>query len=83
MADGQAKRWENAGLTSEEYRMIEDVLGREPERSGVSTVFCHVVGTPRVQVLPSAAQKLPTSGSQVLQGPGENAGLSIFKTDRQ
>ncbi|NLY51378.1 MAG: phosphoribosylformylglycinamidine synthase subunit PurL [Firmicutes bacterium] len=71
----KAKRWEDAGLTAEEYRMIEDTLGREPndlELALFSVMWSEHCGYKYSRAL---LKKLPTTGSQVLQGPGENAGI--------
>ncbi len=64
------------GLTDEEYRMIEeDILGRMPNytETGLFSVMwsehCSYKNSKPV------LQKFPTSGPQVLQGPGEGAGI--------
>ncbi|WP_280738906.1 MULTISPECIES: phosphoribosylformylglycinamidine synthase subunit PurL [unclassified Enterococcus] len=64
------------GLTDEEYRMIaEDILGRMPNytETGLFSVMwsehCSYKNSKPV------LRKFPTSGSQVLQGPGEGAGI--------
>ena len=75
MTAEKAKRWEDAGLTAEEYRMIEDTLGREPndlELALFSVMWSEHCGYKYSRAL---LKKLPTTGSQVLQGPGENAGI--------
>ncbi|NLA57498.1 MAG: phosphoribosylformylglycinamidine synthase subunit PurL [Firmicutes bacterium] len=75
MTADQAKRWEDAGLTAEEYRMIEDTLGRGPndlELALFSVMWSEHCGYKYSRAL---LKKLPTTGSQVLQGPGENAGI--------
>ena len=62
------------GLTADEYARIEAALGRAPtlEELGVFSVMwsehCSYKSS-RVHL-----RTLPTSGPQVLQGPGENAG---------
>jgi phosphoribosylformylglycinamidine synthase len=62
------------GLSSDEYQRILDELGREPSlcELGVLSVMwsehCSYKSS-RVHL-----KKLPTSGPQVVQGPGENAG---------
>jgi phosphoribosylformylglycinamidine synthase len=63
------------GLTSEEYDRIKQVLGREPTFTelGIFSVMwsehCSYKSS-RVHL-----KRLPTEGPQVLQGPGENAGV--------
>ncbi|NLY29278.1 MAG: phosphoribosylformylglycinamidine synthase subunit PurL [Firmicutes bacterium] len=75
MTADKSKRWEDAGLTAEEYGMIEDALGREPndlELALFSVMWSEHCGYKYSRAL---LKKLPTTGSQVLQGPGENAGI--------
>ncbi|MBV7390298.1 phosphoribosylformylglycinamidine synthase subunit PurL [Enterococcus alishanensis] len=64
------------GLTDEEYRMIsEDILGRMPNytETGLFSVMwsehCSYKNSKPV------LRKFPTTGKQVLQGPGEGAGI--------
>ncbi len=63
------------GLTDGEYRRILELLGREPNRLelGMFSVMwsehCSYKSSRRV------LEKFPTQGPQVLQGPGENAGV--------
>jgi phosphoribosylformylglycinamidine synthase subunit PurL len=63
------------GLTSEEYARIQQILGREPNFTelGIFTVMfsehCSYKSS-RVHL-----KRLPTRAPQVLQGPGENAGV--------
>lgn len=63
------------GLTDEEYSRILSLLGREPNRLelGMFSVMwsehCSYKSSRRV------LEKFPTEGPQVLQGPGENAGV--------
>jgi phosphoribosylformylglycinamidine synthase subunit PurL len=65
----------NHGLTSEEYARIESLLGREPSFTelGIFSVMwsehCSYKSS-RVHL-----KRLPTRSRQVLQGPGENAGI--------
>ncbi|MFQ5477513.1 MAG: phosphoribosylformylglycinamidine synthase subunit PurL [Candidatus Binatia bacterium] len=62
------------GLTPDEYRQIQEHLGRTPtiEELGVFSVMwsehCSYKSSR------SHLRRLPTSGDRVLQGPGENAG---------
>jgi len=63
------------GITSEEYARIQKTLGREPNFTelGIFSVMwsehCSYKSS-RVHL-----QRLPTQAPQVLQGPGENAGV--------
>ncbi len=63
------------GLTAEEYRQLCRFLGREPNLTelGIFSVMwsehCSYKSS-RVHL-----KKLPTAGPQVIQGPGENAGV--------
>src|SRR5215510_8888259 len=63
------------GLTPAEYRKIVKLLGREPNHTelGVFSVMWseHCSYKSSRQYL----KRLPTQGPQVLQGPGENAGV--------
>ncbi len=70
------KLYEQWGLTQEEYRMIsEDILGRLPNytETGLFSVMwsehCSYKNSKPV------LRKFPTDGPQVLQGPGEVAGI--------
>ena len=63
-------------MTDEEYRMIEeDILGRMPNytETGLFSVMwsehCSYKNSKPI------LRKFPTSGPQVLQGPGEGAGI--------
>src|SRR5262249_53519970 len=63
------------GLTPDEYQRILKILGREPNLTelGVFSVMwsehCSYKSS-RIHL-----KRLPTKGPQVLQGPGENAGV--------
>jgi hydrogenase maturation factor len=63
------------GLSDEEYQMIQDLLGREPNY--VELGMFSVMWSEHCSYKNSRAvlKGLPTSGPQVLQGPGENAGI--------
>ncbi len=72
----ETKLYEQWGLTKEEYRMIsEDILGRLPNytETGLFSVMwsehCSYKNSKPV------LKKFPTTGPQVLQGPGEGAGI--------
>ena len=63
------------GLTLEEFGRIEDLLGREPNFTELG-IFS-VMWSEHCSYKSSRyyLKKLPTTGSRVLQGPGENAGV--------
>lgn len=71
----RAEQWEQEGLTREEYDLILEILGREPNRTelGIFGVMwsehCSYKNSKPV------LKKLPTKGERILQGPGENAGI--------
>jgi phosphoribosylformylglycinamidine synthase II len=72
----ETKLYQQWGLTDEEYRMIyEDILGRLPNytETGLFSVMwsehCSYKNSKPV------LRKFPTEGPQVLQGPGEGAGI--------
>src|SRR5581483_101220 len=66
------------GLTSEEFQRIEQILGRAPNyvELGIFSVMwsehCSYKSS-RVHL-----KKFPTTGPRVIQGPGENAGVSAI-----
>jgi phosphoribosylformylglycinamidine synthase len=63
------------GLTAEEYDRIRDILGREPSFTelGIFSVMWSEHCSYKSSRL--HLKRLPTEGPQVLQGPGENAGV--------
>jgi phosphoribosylformylglycinamidine synthase II len=63
------------GLTAEEYARIQKILGREPNFTELG-IFS-VMWSEHCSYKSSKAhlRRLPTRGPQVLQGPGENAGV--------
>lgn len=67
--------WRDMGLTDEEYRKIEDILGRKPNyiELGIFSVMWSEHCSYKTSKL--ILRKFPTEGKQVLQGPGENAGI--------
>src|SRR2546422_5532421 len=62
------------GLTPAEYDRIEKALGREPNRTGLG--LFSVMWSEHCSYKSSRKhlRTLPTEGSRVVQGPGENAG---------
>lgn len=69
------KRWEKEGLTEKEFKMIANILGREPNDTELGlfgvmwSEHCSYKNSKPV------LSRLPTEGKHVLQGPGENAGI--------
>ena len=74
MANNSEKPWVELGLTDYEYNLIKDILGREPnfvELNVFPLCGLNIVAIKFKNVL----KTFPTEGPQVLQGPGENAGV--------
>ncbi len=71
----EPKVWREMGLNDEEYARIEELMGREPNflEVGIFSVMWseHCSYKTSKPIL----KKFPTEGPQVLQGPGENAGI--------
>lgn len=67
--------WRRMGLKDEEYKMIQNILGRDPNyvEIGMYSVMWseHCSYKNSKEVL----RTFPTKGERVLQGPGENAGI--------
>lgn len=67
--------WEEMGLTNDEYNKILELLGREPNYTEIGmfavmwSEHCSYKNSKPLLSL------FPTKGEQVLQGPGENAGI--------
>lgn len=70
-----APRWEQVGLTAEEYRRIVELLGREP--NDLELGLYGVMWSEHCSYKSSRLhlKRLPTEGERVLVGPGENAGV--------
>ncbi len=68
--------WQKMGLTDEEYQLILERLGREPNYTELGMIS--VMWSEHCSYKNSRAilKTLPTAGPQVLQGPGENAGIA-------
>jgi len=67
--------WREMGLKDDEYRLIVDRLGREPnftELGMFAVMWSEHCGYKHSKKL---LQKLPVTGPQILVGPGENAGV--------
>jgi len=64
--------WREMGLKDDEYRLIVDRLGREPnftELGMFAVMWSEHCGYKHSKKL---LQKLPVTGPQILVGPGEN-----------
>ncbi len=70
-----APRWEQVGLTEDEYRRIVELLGREP--NDLELGLYGVMWSEHCSYKSSRVhlKRLPTEGARVLVGPGENAGV--------
>jgi phosphoribosylformylglycinamidine synthase II len=70
-----AERWENVGLTAEEYDRIITILGREPNdlELGLYGLMWSEHCSYKHSKIHLAL--FPSAGEAVLQGPGENAGV--------
>ncbi|MCK5237684.1 MAG: phosphoribosylformylglycinamidine synthase II, partial [Deltaproteobacteria bacterium] len=66
---------EEHGLSPEEYQLIVDTIGRDPSITelGVFSVMWSEHCSYKSSKI--HLKKLPTKGEQVIQGPGENAGV--------
>src|SRR3972149_11330581 len=73
--EAKIKIHKELGLTDDEYTQIIKALGREPNFTELSMYA--VMWSEHCSYKSSKAvlKTLPTEGTQVLQGPGENAGL--------
>lgn len=69
------KVWLDHGLNEEEYHRIQSLVGRDPNY--LELALFGVMWSEHCSYKNSKAQlrKFPTQGPQVLQGPGENAGV--------
>ena len=75
MADDLRARAATFGLTLEEYDLVTSALGRPPnplEAAMFGALWSEHCGYKNSKPL---LRRLPTTGPQVLQGPGENAGV--------
>ena len=73
--------WEQAGLTREEYDLLLEHLGREPntvELALYSQMWSEHCGYKNTRPI---FKHFPTSGERILQGPGENAGIVDIDDD--
>ncbi|NLA12085.1 MAG: phosphoribosylformylglycinamidine synthase subunit PurL [Firmicutes bacterium] len=71
----EEKPWRQLGLTDEEYALISAALGREPNLVELNIYSVMWSEHCSYKHSLSSLRLLPTEGPQVLQGPGENAGV--------
>lgn len=69
------KVWREMGLNDEEYNKIVTLLGREPNYLEVGIFSVMWSEHCSYKTSKPVLRKFPTEGPQVLQGPGENAGI--------
>lgn len=69
------ERWQEHGLTAEEYETIQDLMGRKP--NDLELALFGVMWSEHCSYKSSRLElkQLPQRGDRVLQGPGENAGV--------
>ncbi|NLK07080.1 MAG: phosphoribosylformylglycinamidine synthase subunit PurL [Firmicutes bacterium] len=75
MSADNTTKWEEMGISADEYGKIVELLNRKPnelELALFSVMWSEHCGYKYSRAL---LPKLPTTGSQILQGPGENAGI--------
>jgi len=65
--------YEMVGLTSDEYELIVELLGREPNELELNMYGVMWSEHCSYKHSRSLLKEFPTSGTHVLQGPGENA----------
>lgn len=67
--------WREMGLTDTEFDKITEILGREPNYVEVGIFAVMWSEHCSYKTSRPALKTLPTEGSAILQGPGENAGI--------
>jgi len=65
----------NHGLTTEEYDLIVETLQREPNETEIGVLGAMWSEHCSYKSSKIHLERLPTEGKQVIQGPGENAGI--------
>jgi phosphoribosylformylglycinamidine synthase len=65
----------NHGLTEEEYKLIVKTLQRDPNHTEIGILGAMWSEHCSYKSSKIHLKKLPTTGKQVVQGPGENAGI--------
>ncbi len=72
---------EQHGLSSEEYERIRVLLGREPNYTELGIFSVMWSEHCSYKSSKSVLKKFPTKGKDVIQGPGENAGVVAIDDD--
>ncbi|MCD5406253.1 MAG: phosphoribosylformylglycinamidine synthase subunit PurL [Desulfotomaculum sp.] len=67
--------WREMGLTDAEYEKIKEIIGREPNYVEVGIFAVMWSEHCSYKTSRPLLKLFPTTGSHVLQGPGENAGI--------
>ncbi|MHB1404269.1 MAG: phosphoribosylformylglycinamidine synthase subunit PurL [Desulfitobacteriaceae bacterium] len=67
--------WREMGLTDEEYERVKVLMGREPNELEVGIFGVMWSEHCSYKTSKPILRRFPTEGPQVLQGPGENAGI--------
>ena len=67
--------WREMGLSDEEYEHIKKLMGRDPNYLEVGIFSVMWSEHCSYKTSRPVLKKFPTKGPQVLQGPGENAGI--------
>ncbi len=71
----EKKVWRNMGLTDEDFARIQSLLGRDPTYVEIGLFAAMWSEHCSYKHSKAELKKLPTKGEQVIQGPGENAGI--------
>ncbi|KUO65853.1 MAG: phosphoribosylformylglycinamidine synthase [Gracilibacter sp. BRH_c7a] len=71
----EPKVWRSMGLFDDEYEKIKELMGREPNFLEVGIFAVMWSEHCSYKTSKPILRKFPTEGPQVLQGPGENAGI--------
>ncbi|UOQ84405.1 phosphoribosylformylglycinamidine synthase subunit PurL [Gracilibacillus salinarum] len=71
----QDKVYQEMGLTDKEYDMIKDIMGRRPNFTEIGIFSVMWSEHCSYKTSKPLLKKFPTEGPQVVQGPGEGAGI--------
>ncbi len=71
----QDKLYKDMGLTDKEYDMIKDIMGRKPNFTEIGIFSVMWSEHCSYKTSKPLLRKFPTEGPQVIQGPGEGAGV--------
>ncbi|MCL0042047.1 AIR synthase related protein, partial [Peptococcaceae bacterium] len=67
--------WRDMGLTDEEYHKVREILNRTPNYVELGIFAAMWSEHCSYKTSKPVLKEFPTQGDQVLQGPGENAGI--------